>query len=141
MFRTHTPTLRKPLRISGRDAEWRHLAGFAAGSGPRIALVAGRRRQGKTLLLDALARATGGLHLAVPQATGTEALRLLADEVGAWTGEPVTLPAGWEAFLSRLVGLSHKEIASVMERTESSTRNLLYRALAELAEAMRTPRR
>ncbi|MGE3285701.1 MAG: ATP-binding protein [Pseudonocardia sp.] len=106
MFRTHTPTLRKPLRISGRDAEWRHLAGFAAGSGPRIALVAGRRRQGKTLLLDALARATGGLHLAVPQATGTEALRLLADEVGAWTGEPVTLPAGWEAFLSRLVGLA-----------------------------------
>ena len=38
--------------------------------------------------------------------------------------------------LSRVVGLSHKEIAETMERTESSTRNLLYRALAELAEMM-----
>jgi hypothetical protein len=98
--------LRKPLRITGRDTEWRHLATFAAGRGPRVGLVAGRRRQGKTLLLEALARATGGLHLTVPQATGTEALRLLADEVGAWTGEPVAVPSGWEAFLSRLVGLA-----------------------------------
>jgi len=38
--------------------------------------------------------------------------------------------------LSRVVGLSHKEIAATMNRTESSTRNLLYRALAERATAM-----
>ena len=38
--------------------------------------------------------------------------------------------------LSRVVGLSHREIAATMERTESSTRNLLYRALAELATAL-----
>lgn len=103
---TRTPVLRKPLRITGRDPEWHALATFAAGSGPRVGLVAGRRRQGKTLLLEALARATGGLHLAVPQATGTEALRLLADEVAAWTGEPVAEPAGWESFLAGLVGLA-----------------------------------
>jgi RNA polymerase sigma-70 factor (ECF subfamily) len=42
--------------------------------------------------------------------------------------------------LSRLVGLSHKEIAAAMDRTESATRNLLYRALAELAEGMRGSR-
>ena len=42
--------------------------------------------------------------------------------------------------LSRLVGLSHREIAATMGRTESSTRNLLYRALAELAESMRRHR-
>ncbi len=42
--------------------------------------------------------------------------------------------------LSRLVGLSHREIAATLGRTESSTRNLLYRALAELAEAMRRHR-
>lgn len=39
--------------------------------------------------------------------------------------------------LARVVGLSHREIASVMKRSESATRNLLYRGLAELASAMR----
>ena len=60
--RPHTPRimLRKPLRIVGRDAEWRRLAAFAAGSGVRLGVVGGRRRQGKTLLLEAVTRATGG---------------------------------------------------------------------------------
>lgn len=39
--------------------------------------------------------------------------------------------------LSRVVGLTHREVASVMKRTEAATRNLLYRALAELARKMR----
>jgi RNA polymerase sigma-70 factor (ECF subfamily) len=38
--------------------------------------------------------------------------------------------------LARIVGLSHREIAAVMGRTEAATRNLLYRALAELASSM-----
>ena len=38
--------------------------------------------------------------------------------------------------LSRTMGLSHKDIAEIMGKTESSTRNLLYRALAELGEAL-----
>ncbi len=38
--------------------------------------------------------------------------------------------------LARIVGMSHQEIAASMGRTESSTRSLLYRALAELAAAM-----
>lgn len=100
MFRTPlTPpgsVLRKPLRITGRDDEWNALAAFAAGSGPRAGLVGGRRRQGKTLLLEALTRATGGLYLAVPQATPTEALRLVADELAAWSGAPAEVPTSWE---------------------------------------------
>jgi RNA polymerase sigma-70 factor (ECF subfamily) len=38
--------------------------------------------------------------------------------------------------LSYLVGLSHKEIAETMGRTELATRSLLHRALAELAEVL-----
>jgi RNA polymerase sigma-70 factor (ECF subfamily) len=38
--------------------------------------------------------------------------------------------------LARIVGLSHKEIAEATGRTESSTRNLLYRAMAELGVFM-----
>jgi RNA polymerase sigma-70 factor (ECF subfamily) len=36
--------------------------------------------------------------------------------------------------LSRIVGLSRAEVAAQMQRTEASVRNLLSRALAELAE-------
>jgi RNA polymerase sigma-70 factor (ECF subfamily) len=39
--------------------------------------------------------------------------------------------------LARVVGLSHREISSIMNRSESATRKLLYRALAELARKMR----
>lgn len=38
--------------------------------------------------------------------------------------------------LSRIVGLSHQEIAQQMERSEAATRQLLHRALAALAVAL-----
>ena len=38
--------------------------------------------------------------------------------------------------LSRVVGLSHREIAEIMGRSESATRNLLYRALADLGQTL-----
>lgn len=38
--------------------------------------------------------------------------------------------------LSRLVGLSHQEIAAAMGRSETATRSLLHRALAQLADAL-----
>jgi AAA+ ATPase superfamily predicted ATPase len=91
------------MRIVGRDAEWHRLATFAARPGPRLALVTGRRRQGKTVLLEALARATGGLYLGLPQATEAESLRLFADELATYTDAPTPPPADWTAALARLV--------------------------------------
>lgn len=40
--------------------------------------------------------------------------------------------------LHRLVGLQHKEIAAQLGRTEDATRQLLHRALAQLAVALRS---
>ena len=40
--------------------------------------------------------------------------------------------------LARIVGLSHKEVAEAMGRTELAARSLLHRALAELAEELGT---
>ncbi|MFO0981706.1 MAG: sigma-70 family RNA polymerase sigma factor [Planctomycetota bacterium] len=41
--------------------------------------------------------------------------------------------------LSRLVGLSHREIAEIMGRSETATRSLLVRALAALSKALEQP--
>lgn len=96
--------LRKPLRIVGRDAEWRRLAAFAAGSGVRLGVVGGRRRQGKTLLLEAVTRATGGFYLGATLATEAESLRLIADELAQYTDQPVRTAESWDWAVRELVG-------------------------------------
>src|SRR5690242_21147879 len=59
--------MEKPSRIFARDDEWDHLARFAAPARgrPQLGVVSGRRRQGKTYLLQALAEQVG---LALPSA-------------------------------------------------------------------------
>jgi uncharacterized protein len=61
----------KPARIFDRDIEWGQLARFAARAGQRVqfGVVTGRRRQGKTYLLEAAATETGGLYFGATQAT------------------------------------------------------------------------
>lgn len=51
----------KPDRVFDRDREWAGLVRFATSSSPdvRLGIVSGRRRQGKTFLLDALADVVG----------------------------------------------------------------------------------
>lgn len=83
----------KPLRIFDRDVEWGHLEAFArrAGTRPQLGVVSGRRRQGKTYLLDALVRETSGFYFGATQATETESLRLFADELGRYLATPTPL--------------------------------------------------
>jgi AAA+ ATPase superfamily predicted ATPase len=59
----------KPERLFARDGEWRDLSDFATSAQPgaSLGLVYGRRRQGKTLMLELLARETGGFLFAATQ--------------------------------------------------------------------------
>jgi AAA+ ATPase superfamily predicted ATPase len=81
----------KPSRLFDRDREWRGLTSFAdAGSGgarAALGVVSGRRRQGKSFLLQALAEATGGLYFAATEATAAESLRLFAHALATFTRE------------------------------------------------------
>jgi uncharacterized protein len=81
----------KPSRIFDREVEWRHLAAFAspAVGRPQLGVVSGRRRQGKTFLVEALARESGGCYFGATQATESESLRLFADAVGRAVNAPV----------------------------------------------------
>ncbi|HEX9625031.1 MAG TPA: ATP-binding protein [Streptosporangiaceae bacterium] len=85
-------TLGKPADVFDRDAEWADLADFLLSPSPglRIAVVYGRRRQGKSYLLRRLADAVGGLyHLATEQAE-LVSLRRFGDSLANWA----RLPAG-----------------------------------------------
>lgn len=95
--------MNKPADVFDRDEEWADLADFAGSPLPglRIAVVYGRRRQGKSYLLRRLADATGGLyHLATEQAEPISLSRF-GDSLAAWAGLSAGAFgfAGWEPAL------------------------------------------
>ncbi|CRK59779.1 archaeal ATPase, fused to C-terminal DUF234 domain [Alloactinosynnema sp. L-07] len=72
----------KPDWIFDRDDEWQAMTSFISrgltvGSRPRATLgvISGRRRQGKSFLLQSLAEQVGGLYFAATEATEAESLR------------------------------------------------------------------
>ncbi|WP_244894148.1 ATP-binding protein [Planobispora rosea] len=86
-------TVRKPERIFGRVREWQGLASFASApsaetpAGASLGVISGRRRQGKSFLLQALAEETGGMYFAATEATEAESLRLFAEALTRHTRE------------------------------------------------------
>ena len=97
----------KPADVFDRDEEWADLAEFVSSPVPglRIAVVYGRRRQGKSYLLRRLADAVGGLyHLATEQAEAVS-LRRFGDSLAAWAGlSPGAFGfSGWEQALGTTV--------------------------------------
>jgi uncharacterized protein len=87
----------KPDHLFDRDAEWRGLVSFATDArlGATLGMVSGRRLQGKSYLLQALAAATGGIYFPALEVTEAVALRLFADELIRFTGAPVRPFRDW----------------------------------------------
>lgn len=97
--------LDKPARLLDRDREWGLLREFVADPAPqlRVAIVSGRRRTGKSFLLEALTEAVGGLYLAAVQEEGrVPALERFSEAVAAHAGVPARALrlGGWEEALS-----------------------------------------
>lgn len=62
-----------------------------AHAGATLGVVSGRRRQGKSYLLQALAERLGGLYFAATEATEAESLRLFTEALVRYTGEPAEI--------------------------------------------------
>jgi AAA+ ATPase superfamily predicted ATPase len=83
----------KPNHIFGRTREWNGLASFAGRpltatqGAASLGVVSGRRRQGKSFLLQALAEAAGGMYFAATEATEAESLRLFSETLSRHTRE------------------------------------------------------
>jgi AAA+ ATPase superfamily predicted ATPase len=100
--------IEKPSDMFDRDFEWSELIRFAsyAGREATLGVVSGRRRQGKTFLLDALCRAMGGFYFSATEATSAESLRQLGAAMARHTGQRVPYRfAHWEEGIEALMAL------------------------------------
>ena len=99
--------LPKPGVIHDRGAEWADLARFAtaADAGALLGIVYGRRRQGKTLLLELLAEATGGFLFMGLQQSSTQSLADLARAYADRAGLPGAAFATWTEAMEALLRL------------------------------------
>lgn len=101
----------KPARVLDRADEWRTLTAFVTHPDPhlRIAVVAGRRRVGKSFLLRAVVEAAGGIYLsAVAEEDAPASRRRLANAIARYAGvgpELVTDLADWEQLLTAAIDL------------------------------------
>ncbi|MFC5830381.1 ATP-binding protein [Nonomuraea insulae] len=109
--------LRKPTRLFGRDTEWEELADFvtAPSSGATLGLVYGRRRQGKTLMLELLAQETGGLIFGATQQTEAQNLADLGVAYADYRGLRRPEPFGnWREALDELLRLGEERATPVI---------------------------
>lgn len=83
----------KPAHVFDRDQDWAALTSFATNQreGAMLGVVSGRRRQGKSFLLEALTGQSGGLYFQATEATEAVALREFTTELIA-QGIPVRRP-------------------------------------------------
>ncbi|MFI9721883.1 ATP-binding protein [Streptomyces sp. NPDC052396] len=97
----------RPPEMFDREAEWDALTRFAGDTrpGPALGVVTGRRRQGKSFLLEALTRATGGFYYDAQEMVEAESLRRLADRYAQYTGAPPPHWAHWQDALDALLAL------------------------------------
>jgi uncharacterized protein len=99
----------RPAGLHGRTQEWAELTEFATNSngGATLAFVYGRRRQGKTFLLQSLVEATGGLMFGGLQMTEAQNLDRFAEAYGEFRGLPpgTTRFATWDAAIDAVFAL------------------------------------
>jgi uncharacterized protein len=96
----------KPDHVFDRDREWDALARFATSeSGDvRLGIVSGRRRQGKTYLLDAAASRFGGFFFAATDSTQADSLASFGRALAGHAGGGRYAFANWDEALQRLFG-------------------------------------
>jgi hypothetical protein len=107
----------KPDRLYDRDVEWEELSEFATSDQPgaSLGLVYGRRRQGKTLLLESLALELGGFMFAATQQSQAQNLADLGAAYASYLGlrQPVVF-ADYRAALDELFRLGEERPVTVI---------------------------
>lgn len=107
----------KPSDVFDRDWEWGELVRFARDARPELTLgvVSGRRRQGKSLLLQAIAEATGGFYYEAIEGTSAEILQDFASKLALHLRAPAPLAlADSEAALSAAIALGQNGSPTVV---------------------------
>lgn len=98
----------RPDELFARESEWNALTRFVDSrlQQPVLGVVSGRRRQGKSLLLEAATRASGGVYLPANEATSAEALRQFGRQLAEAYGSPGALALdSWSQAVALLMRL------------------------------------
>jgi AAA+ ATPase superfamily predicted ATPase len=115
-------SLRRPAYLHDREREWEDLSEFATDPrvGATLAVVYGRRRQGKTFLLQSLVEAAGGLLFGGLQLSEAQNLDRCAEAYGQWrrlSPGTVRFPT-WDAALDAVFAAgedSDKPVVAVLD--------------------------
>lgn len=128
-----------PPDLHDRTVEWAALGGFVedAGAGPRLAMIYGRRRQGKTTLIDAVCESGGGFYWSASQQSSAQQLADLSEAWARYAGTASMLFATWRDALAALlaVGTPERPVPVAIDEVswlieaESSIPSLLQRML------------
>jgi uncharacterized protein len=107
----------RPVAMFDRVHEWAALSRFVTDDqqGATLGVISGRRRQGKTFLLDAACQAAGGFFFGATEATETESLRRLSDALTdfAKPATPIRLDTWYEA-IDALLALGREQPVPVV---------------------------
>jgi uncharacterized protein len=138
----------KPERIFDRAREWDALVRFAtAGSADvRLGIVSGRRRQGKTYLLDAAADTFGGFFFTATDSTETDSLASFGRALASYGGGGRYALADWDEALERLFGAVNHGLVIIDEfpylmKASPSLPSLIQRALGPRGYAQQSSAR
>ncbi|MEU8265615.1 ATP-binding protein [Sphaerisporangium sp. NPDC049002] len=89
-----------------RDREWSALVRFAADEQPgaTLGVVSGRRRQGKSFLLESLCQELGGFYFSAQEATDTESLALIGAALTQYLDPLIPFtPSNWSMVIDALL--------------------------------------
>ena len=136
MTRVAGIALDKPEHVFDRSREWDGLMRFATSPEPdvRLGIVSGRRRQGKTYLLDAVASAVDGFFYTATEDTEIDALANFGRALAGWTGGGRYTFTNWEEALERLftavpAGLIVLDEFPYLSKASPALPSLIQRAL------------
>ncbi|WP_306318240.1 MULTISPECIES: ATP-binding protein [unclassified Streptomyces] len=105
MPRPRTKHLPRPPAMFDREVEWSDLVAFGTQDAPgaTLGVVSGRRRQGKTFLLDSLCQAAGGFYFQALESTEAVSLHELGAALGRFRGTSPLRLESWQEAVDELL--------------------------------------
>jgi uncharacterized protein len=103
--------MRKPADMFDRDREWELLGRFVEDErqGASLGVVSGRRRQGKSFLLEAVCEEAGGFCFSAQEATEAESLSLMGAALTRFLDPVVPFtPGTWEQVVDVLLRMGRE---------------------------------
>lgn len=108
-----------PSDMIGRHVEWDRLTEFSSGGDDpaSLGIVWGRRRVGKSFLLESLVEQTGGFYYTAVHGSSGEALREIGERIGEFQGAPAPLALeDWDTAVRALLRLGERgEVVVVLD--------------------------